>query len=784
MPSLQAILTRVAKLFALCLLLAAGQAAAQKASYGVAVIGDGSADRLSDLQGVYVDELLALTGTEFDVEIYRFDGAWSLQSTRAAFEDAYADPRVDLVLAIGFVANQVGAARSAYPKPTFLPVILDTRLLPAVATDGTSGIANLNYLNAYANFEADLDTLARFLNYRKLVLFLDDTLSAAIPQLRMAASAVSAERGVELILLTHDGVDHALIDRVPADTDAVIFAGLPRMPGSEYQALIDAVNDERLPSYSFVGVADVEAGLLVTDREPKDVDRQARLNALNMQAVMIGGRAEDQPISSLQKEQLTINMATARKIGLSPSFDVIADAVLLNRVEQAPGDAIGLVEIAREALARNPELLAEMSGVSAGEEEIVRARASLLPQVGLSAGQTIRKESPSVAAGLLPERTLDASLSVDQLLYSDKARANLVIQKSLQQAREDGLREFRLDVVLAATSAYYNVLNARSQLEVQDDNLRISQANLELAEDRVRLGSSSSSDVYRWQAEVAQAQILVLNARAIEDQAWDTLNRVLQRPQGERHPLREATFNEPFVMTRKEFDQLIASPADYKRFSQFYIERALRQSPELAQLDSQIVAKRRELVAERRSFWLPDFSVGGRYSDNLSQSGLGAGPQAGENLNDWNVAVQATLPLFNGGERRANVSRAEHELRQLSYLRQATADRVEEEIRRQLHAAQAAYAQIDLSAVAAEASRKNYDLVSDAYASGTVTVIELLDAQNASLSASAASAESLYNFLTVIMALQRAVGGYDYLLGPAERDALAREFRQYFTDSE
>ncbi len=98
-------------------------------------------------------------------------------------------------------------------------------------------------------------------------------------------------------------------------------------------------------------------------------------------------------------------------------------------------------------------------------------------------------------------------------------------------------------------------------------------------------------------------------------------------------------------------------------------------------------------------------------------------------------------------------------------------------MRRQLYAAQAAYGQIDLSITAAEASRKNYELVSDAYARGTVTVIDLLDAQDASLTASAAAAESLYSFLITIMAVQRAVGGYDYLLTPEEREGLAVEMR-------
>lgn len=747
----------------------------------VAVVSDGYSERLSDTQQKYEDELLALTAGEFDVQIRAFPGEWSKESINAAIDRAYADPDVDMILVTGFVANQLAATKRVFSKPTFLPIILDIGLLAGIAGEESSGIPNLNFLSAYANFGDDLDALSRVVTYENLVMFIDSNLSSAIPELREAAYAVSEARGIQLLEVTHDGIDHRLMDRIPAETDAIFLSGLPRMPPADFDRLVEAINEAGLPSYSFVGVQDVERGLLVTNSEPRDVDRQARLNALNMQAVMLGERAQDQPIASTIKEQLTINMATARRIGLSPSFAVLSDAVLLNQDEEVPGERFGLVEIARLALLQNQDLRAEGFGLQAGFQEIARARANLLPQIGASAGYTWRKDTPTVAAGLFAERSSDAALSLDQFIYSDAASANLTIQKELQRTRLASLEEFQLDVVLAATTSYYTVLNARSQLAVQENNLKISRANFELAEDRVRLGTSTPADVYRWQAEVARAQILVVNARAVLKQSWETLNRVLHRPLGTRLALNEAGFDEPFVMTREEFDKLVSSPADYALFARFYIDRALVQAPELEQLDAQIVAKRRELTSQRRAYWLPDFTIGGRYASNLSQSGLGAGPAAGEDLDDWTVGVQATLPLFSGGIRKANVSRASFELRQLESLRASAAEKVEEAVRNQLHAAEAAYAQIELAATAAEASQKNFDLVSDAYARGTVTVIELLDAQDTSLAATAAAAESLYNFLITIMSVQRAVGGFDFLLTPETRDELATEYRRRLT---
>ncbi len=742
----------------------------------VAVVSDAPVNRLAWQDDILTDELLALTSREFDVRLKRFVASWTKESIEAAAESAYTDPEVDYVLVTGFIANQVLAQRGDYPKPTFLPIIIDTGLLKAPPADGTSGIPNLNYLRTYADFSTDLEQLGRMVEYDTVVLFVDDILSSSIPDLRRRAFEASTARNINLLEVSHDGTDHDLASRIPPAADAVFVAGLPRMPQTAFRDMVDDINELGLPSYSFAGVRDVELGLLMTNSEPRDIARQARLNALNMQAVMLGETAEEQPIDSQIKDRLTINMATARRINLSPNFEVMRDAILLNQAYEIDGQTYGLVDIAELAVRENQDLLAESFAVLAGEFDIATARSNLYPQLGASVSTVTRKRSGAVTSGFFPERTSDAALSLSQVIYSDGLSANLTIQKELQLTREEAYDALRLDIIQAATSAYYRVLNARSQLRVQENNLNITRRNLELAEDRVRLGTSTAADIYRWQSEVAQSQIRVTNGRAALNQAWDTLNRLLHRPPGSRLNLKEAGFDEPFVMTRKDFDDLIRNQSDYQIFSNFYIERALSQSPELAQLDALIRAKQRELKSEKRSFWLPDFSLGAELTENLNQTA--GGFATGEGEQDWNVAVRATLPLFSGGERRASVSKADFELRRLQAQRTATAERVEEAIRIQLHAAQAKYVNIDLAVEAAEASRKNFELVSDAYARGTVNVIQLLDAQESALQAAAGAADSLYDFLITIMALQRAVGGYDYLLPADERNALAETFRR------
>lgn len=760
----------------------ASRAEAQQV-YDVAIINDGPADRLSSVRQAYVEELLALTENEFDVRIREFPGSWTKESIEGAFAAAYADPDVDLLLITGFIASQLGTQRPDFPKPTFLPLILDPGLLPQPPVDGKSGIPNLSYLIVYENFGEDLDAISELLDVDQIALFIDAELSDSIPQLRVSANLVVEERGQQLIQVLHDGVDHELVSRVPEGTDAVFVSGLPRMPDEDFLRLVEAINERGLASYSFVGPQDVEAGLLMTSSESRDIGRQARLNALNMQAVMLGERAEDQSVFATGRKQYTINMATARRIGISPSFNILSVATLLNEQPAVEGRQYGLVEVAERAIFQNQDVVSQTFGTEAGIENIANARALLYPQLDASASANQRNVSPLVEGGLAAERSSDAALGLQQVIYADPLAANVTIQKQLQASREASLSGLRLDIVQLATSAYYSVLNAGSQLKVEENNLNVTRRNLELAKNRVELGMSSSADIYRWEAEEARAQIRVVDARATVDQAWNQLNRLLNLPQNERLSLKEATFNEPFVITQREFDSLITRPSDYELFSELVVARGISRSPEVAEVDAQVLAKERELTSVKRETWLPQFSLGGQYTSNLGQAGTGAGPLAGQDLNDWTVGVQATVPLFTGGGRRADISRARLELSQLQALRVSAAQKVEESIRIQLHAAQADYRRIELTRVAAESSRRNYELVADAYARGTVTIIQLLDAQDASLSADAAAADSLYRFLTTIMALQRASGGYDFMLSPDEREALATRLRENFRRS-
>ena len=458
-------------------------------------------------------------------------------------------------------------------------------------------------------------------------------------------------------------------------------------------------------------------------------------------------------------------------------FDVLSEATLLNE-QVTEGPLFDLRTVADLALQGNLDLDIQSVDVEIGAQGVREARSPLLPQLSFSGSALVRDQSPNVRAGAIPERSDDLFLSLSQTLYSESQLSGLAQQKHFQAAREAVFDATRLDTVQAATVAYLEAMRAETQHTIQQDNLRLTRLNLEFARDRVKIGASSNADVYRWESNLANAQSAVLQAAATKEQAREQLNRLLNRPLRAPFQLRSPNLDEPFSMTEMEFINLVSDVRSYERFTDYNVSHGLAIAPELRQLKSQLAAAEREVTARKRARWLPDFSVSGQYTDNLDTSGLGAGGPT-EGISDWNVSLSATLPLTTGGARRAALSRARLEERQLKLQVRNTEQQIAQSIRANMHTTQASYTNIELSRRGARAARDNLDLISESYRLGTAGILDLLDAQNQALQSDLGVNDAIHNFLIDAINLQRATGQFDFLLSQEEQNRQNNQVSTY-----
>jgi outer membrane protein TolC len=469
-----------------------------------------------------------------------------------------------------------------------------------------------------------------------------------------------------------------------------------------------------------------------------------------------------------------------------PNFDILTEADLLHEEETEVGRVLTLEKAVQESLVANRDLVTADYAVLAGAQQVKENRAVLLPQIGLGGGAVaIDEDRATISQGVEPERRLTGSIRGSQLIYSETAWRNYSVEKELQNSRVSGRETLRLDTIQAASTAYLNVLRARSVEKIQKDNLKLTRANLERARVRVDIGAAGPEEVYRWENEIAIQRQIVLRDESVTIDRMNDLNRILNKPLRENFRLEEKELADPLVMLG---DTRILPYVKNRRNLNFLrdiiVQKGLEISPELQSIDAEIAALERIETAAKRVFWLPDFTLEGDVTEIFQKSGAGSTSPAGLNDTDWTVGVIATFPLFTSGGKTATLGRSREQLTSLRTEREATVERIEQRILSAINLIRASYPSIELSRDAAVASDKNLQLVTDSYERGILSIIDLLDAQNQSLSSNRQASNAVYNFLIDLMTVQRALGLFVFFLDEAEKQIWFQELQEFYQAAE
>ena len=793
---MSAVLSRVVatRLLLTTLLVTASSVFAQKQAVRIGVVVDGPWEGNDRILSMTRDEILALTGNEFDIQfppdqvIY---SDWTVSGINASIERMLSDPDVDLILTFGVIASGLVCRGGDLPKPVIAPFVVDAELQGLPNQDGRSGVRNLTYLSLPARVLSDIRLFREIVHFDKVTLLVNRQVWESIPTLTKRLSRVLAAMQVEPELLPVARTIDSILPKLTEKTEAVYIVPLMQLKDGEFDRLIQILIDKKIPSFSLLGIQEVERGIMATG-SPDIFPKIARRIALNVQRILLGDEPSEIPTAFAVGEQVTINMGTARGVGVSPPFSVLTEAVLINEEPREIERQVNLSGVMREAVDKNLDLVGERNGVAAGAMNVNIARSAFLPQVDIgTTGLFIDQDRAAASFGTQPQRTWRASLGLNQLLYSEKVWANHTIQKHIQRSRVQQLQQLRLDITQEAATSYLNVLRAKTFEKVQKANLRRTRSHLELAKVRESIGYSGAAEVFRWQSQIANDRKAVIESVARRNVTEIALNRLLHRPAEEPFETADAGLNDPSLgASRPGLLDYFDDPVSFDTFRDFMTEDALTKSPELKALDALVAAKQREYQSTNNAFWTPELALQVEWSRLLTESGAGAEgadfpggglslPQA--NDTNWSLGLQATYPIFEGGRRFAQRNRASRELHQLSTRRESVAERIEQRVRSALHIAGASRVGIQLSNAAAAAAMKNLDLVIDGYSRGVLDILDLLDAQNAALNAELAAANAVYDFLVDLIEVERAIGGFYLFVSRSEREDWFNRLQEYFS---
>jgi outer membrane protein len=332
-----------------------------------------------------------------------------------------------------------------------------------------------------------------------------------------------------------------------------------------------------------------------------------------------------------------------------------------------------------------------------------------------------------------PVNQLDLSANFLAPLLVPAAWSGLQSVKAGIAATEAQLQASEANVMFAVAQTFYQAAGADEVLVARSSSITVARATLANAKTRLAAGTVTKVDVDRAELALVRAEQLERDARHGRQQAYRALATLIQLPDSER-----------FVVQPPAAPAPQASAPD--------LQNALKLRPELRALELQL--KSDELHA--RSFawrWAPSLSAFGnarRFNyDNFRADRY-----------SWAVGVQLDWALFDGGNRDAQRRLADAQAAEAQAQAAVVADNIRDDMANASGLLQTKRHAVAAATRSVELATETIELVRTQYEAGTVTQVDLLQAQDGLVSAQLALVQARFDVAIADLTLRRAAGTF------------------------
>jgi outer membrane protein len=427
----------------------------------------------------------------------------------------------------------------------------------------------------------------------------------------------------------------------------------------------------------------------------------------------------------------------------------IALIVLTAAAPAAPPRILTLDQALETARAQQPQLRQAAAATQAALANSDVAMASLLPQVSGSASYQRSTANFTARPGSLPGgiggggtsqswATFDyfnLGLSASQLLYDfGQSRSRWRSAQASADSQRTSERSTLEQVLFAVRTAYFQARAAKSAVTVAVDTLANQQKHLGQIEGFVEVGTRPEIDLAQAKTEVANAQVQLIAAQTDYAIAKAQLNQAMGVEASTNFDVEDEA--QPPVAGEDEATDVL-------------LDEALKARPEITALADQIRAQELTVRAIRGALG-PSLVFSTGFSD--------AGQQPSSLAWNWDAALGLSVPIFQGGQTRAQIRQAEANLAAVQSQAEGERLQVRLEVEQALLTVRAARTALVATGEALVNAKERLRLAEGRYETGVGSIIELGDAQLALTSAAYQEVQAEYKLAQARAGLIRALG--------------------------
>jgi len=366
----------------------------------------------------------------------------------------------------------------------------------------------------------------------------------------------------------------------------------------------------------------------------------------------------------------------------------------------------------REALVSayqtNPTLTAQRQTLEASDAQVAIAKAAGRPQISATVGLNRNISQTGVLSTGGKGPTLSAGATISYPLFNGgSVRNNVKAAETRVEAGRATLSAVEGDVFTNAVASYMDVIRDRAIVELNQNNVKVLQTNLEATRDRFQIGDLTRTDVAQSEARLQLGYAQLATAQGNSTASEATYRQQIGHPPGDLAP-------------PPPLPPLPAAADEAVRI-------ALASNPDLLSITRQEVASGYDVNVAKASR-LPTLSAQatGDYAANLAGNSPSGFPNTGTQTS---IGLGASIPIFQGGLPAARIRQAQAQQGQVREQVVGTERAVVQQTRAAYANYQAAQEAIQAQTVAVQANELALEGNRAEQSVGTRTIIEVLNAE-------------------------------------------------------
>jgi len=358
---------------------------------------------------------------------------------------------------------------------------------------------------------------------------------------------------------------------------------------------------------------------------------------------------------------------------------------------------------------------------------------NFLIQTSVIAGNPVRLGVKNTSAG---QFTLSQALFNRDVLLAKRTRGDVLLQASQNTSFN------KIDLAVNVSKAFYDVLATTEQIRVSDEDIVRLERSLKDAENQYKSGVADKIDYKRATISLNNTKAARKSNQEILKGKTEYLKSLMGYPLGNELKISYDSLQ----MEREIILDTLQGPEVNSRI-------------EFAQLSTQKRLLESNLQYNKMSF-LPTVSANGAY--NLNYQNNQFGDLYGNNFPNSFAALTLSLPLYQGGKRKANIHSAEWQVKRVDLDIKNLKLNVNSEYSNALGYYKGSLANLIAQKENVDLAREVYDVIQLQYRSGIKTYLEVITSETDLRLARINYYNALYQVLANKIDVQKALGQLNY----------------------